>query len=300
MEYFFKSIWPLIKKIGKDYFALIGICWTIKEVTVYLFAPYENIIKCIFSISITLGVIIVLYKNKLPKEYSFGIKNRDIKIKLIIGDIIKKKATIVVPTNTTFDTRMDNDFISLKSVQGQVQYKYFKNNLRTLDTLIEQELKDKKYVRLKDRTQSKNKQYEIGTTVEINQNGKRFYFLADSNINKNGQTISPSIINITEALSRLWQYISEYGHVESVAIPIIGTGRMGIINSREEIIRQIVYSFVINNNTKKIANELLICIRKEDIRKYRIDIKEISEYINHICKYQYENVEKDMVGTEIW
>ena len=71
MEYFFKSIWPLIKKIGKDYFALIGICWTIKEVTVYLFAPYENIIKCIFSISITLGVIIVLYKNKPPKEYSF-------------------------------------------------------------------------------------------------------------------------------------------------------------------------------------------------------------------------------------
>lgn len=296
MEYFFKSIWPLIKKIGTDYFAFIGICWTIKEVTVYLLSQYENTIKYVFSVFILLGFFIVLYKDRPKKEYSFCIKNKDIKIKLIIGDIINQKAAIVVPTNTTFDTLMENDFISLKSVQGQIQYKYFKNNLRTLDTLIEQELKGREFVELNDRTHSKNKQYEIGTTVEINQNGKRFYFLADSNINKNGQTISPSIINITDALSRLWQYISEYGHVESVAIPIIGTGRMGIVNSREEIIRQIVYSFVINNNTKKIASELLICIRKEDIKKYNLDVKEISEYVNYVCKYQYEKVDNTSSG----
>lgn len=296
MEYFLKSIWPLIKKIGIDYFALLGICWTVKEVTLYLLEQYENTIKCIFSISIILGFVIVLFKDKPKKEYSFCIKNKDIKIKIIVGDIINQKAAIVVPTNTTFDTIMENDFISIKSVQGQIQYKYFKNNFHTLDTLIEQELKDKKFVELKDRIHSKNKQYEIGTTVEINQNGKRFYFLANSNINKKGQTISPSIINITEALSRLWQYISEYGHVESIAIPIIGTGRMGIVNSREEIIRQIVYSFVINNNTKKIANELLICIRKEDIRKYNLDIKEISEYINYVCKYQYEKIDNISSG----
>ena len=64
---------------------------------------------------------------------------------------------------------------------------------------------------------------------------------------------------------------------------------MGIINSREEIIKQIIFSFVVNNNTKKIANELIICIRKEDIKKFNIDIQEIVEYLKFMCKFQYTN-----------
>ena len=300
MEYFFKTIWPLIKKIGIDYFALLGICWTIKEVTVYLLAQYENTIKCIFSISILLGFIIVLFKDKPKKEYVFNIKDRDIKIILKIGDIIKEKFAIVVPTNTTFDTKMENDFISIKSVQGQVQDKYFKNNISILDYLMEKELENRPFIELTDRKDSKNKKYEIGTTVEINQNGKRFYFLADSDINLKGQTIKPSTMNITDSLSRLWQYIGEFGHVEPIAIPIIGTGRMGIVSSREEILKNIIFSFVANNTTKKIATELIIYIRKEDIKKYNIDINEIIEYMKFTCKYQYEKLDnaKNGIGIE--
>ena len=44
-----------------------------------------------------------------------------------------------------------------------------------------------------------------------------------------------------------------------------------------------------NNNTKKIAEELIICIRKEDIKKYKINISTIVEYIDYVCKYQYDN-----------
>lgn len=289
MIYFAKNIWPVLKKDIIEILAFLGILWTIKEVIEYILPKNNLPIKNFFILMLLVGIIVIVIKNRPKKEYPFLIKNKDIKLKLVVGDLLKQKASLIVPTNSTFDTKMEDDFISLNSVQGQIQNKYFKNNLKTLDILLEEGLKNREFKELTDRKNSKTKQYDIGTTVEINQQGKRFYFVADSNINAQGQTIAPSLSNITDALSRLWQYISEYGHVETIAIPIMGTGRMGIINSREEIIKQIIFSFVVNNNTKKIANELIICIRKEDIKKFNIDIQEIVEYLKFMCKFQYTN-----------
>ena len=289
MIYFAKNIWPVLKKDIIEILAFLGILWTIKEVIEYILPKNNLPIKNFFILMLLVCIIVIVIKNRPKKEYPFLIKNKDIKLKLVVGDLLKQKASLIVPTNSTFDTKMENDFISLNSVQGQIQNKYFKNNLKTLDILLEEGLKNREFKELTDRKNSKTKQYDIGTTVEINQQGKRFYFVADSNINAQGQTIAPSLSNITDALSRLWQYISEHGHVETIAIPIMGTGRMGIINSREEIIKQIIFSFVVNNNTKKIANELIICIRKEDIKKFNIDIQEIVEYLKFMCKFQYTN-----------
>ena len=296
MEYLYKNIWPIIKKDVISILAFLGAVVSVNDI----FSFFKiDIPQIIIIISLIVGTIVILLINKPKKEYVFNIKDRDIKIILKIGDILKEKFAIVVPTNTTFDTKMDNDFISIKSVQGQVQDKYFKNNISTLDCLIEKELENIPFIELTDRKDTKNKKYEIGTTVEINQNGKRFYFLADSDINIKGQTINPSTMNITDALSRLWQHIGEFGHVEPIAIPIIGTGRMGIVSSREEIFKNIIFSFVANNTTKKIATELIVYIRKEDIKKYNIDVNELIEYMKYTCKYQYEKLDKAKSGTGI-
>ncbi len=296
MDYVYKNIWPVIKKDIISILAYIGTIVTINEFFTLLKIDIPQIV---FWIALIIGVISIIIFNIPKKEYVFNIKNRDIKIILKVGDILKEKFAIVVPTNTTFDTKMEKDFISIHSVQGQVQDKYFKNNISTLDCLIEKELENSPFIELTDRKSSKNKKYEIGTTVEINQNGKRFYFLADSDINSKGQTINPSTMNITDALSRLWQHIGEVGHVEPIAIPIIGTGRMGIVSSREEIFKNIIFSFVANNTTKKISTELIVYIRKEDIKKYNIDINELIEYMKFTCKYQYEKLDNDKSGIGI-
>lgn len=296
MEYLYKNIWPIIKKDIISILAYLGAVVTINEICTLFKIDIPQII---FSIVLIIGIIVIIIINRPKNEFEFNIKDRDIKIILKIGDILKENAAIVVPTNTTFDTKMENDFISIHSVQGQVQDKYFKNNISSLDYLIEKELENRPFIKLIDRKYSKNKKYEIGTTVEINQNGRRFYFLADSDINPKGKTINPSTMNITDSLSRLWQYIGEYGHVEPVAIPIIGTGRMGIVKSREDILKHIIFSFVANNTTKKVATELIIYIRKEDIKKYNIDINKIVEYMKYTCKYQYERLDNVNNGIGI-
>lgn len=296
MDYFIKNLWPVIERDIISILAYLGTIVTVNEV----FDLFKiDIPQIIFAITLIVGILVIIIANWPKKEYVFNIKNRDIKIRLKIGNILKEKTAIIVPTNSTFDTNMENDFISIHSVQGQVQEKYFKNNINTLDYLMEKELENRQFTELTDRDKSKNKKYEIGTTIEINQNGRRFYFLADSDINSKGKAINPSTMNITDSLSRLWQYIGEYGHVEPIAIPIIGTGRMGIVKSREEILKYIIFSFVANNTTKKIATELIIYIRKEDIKKYNINMNEIVEYMKYTCKYQYEKLDNMSSGIGI-
>ena len=68
------------------------------------------------------------------------INGTDVKITLQVTDVLKNTGTIVIPTNTTFDTLMEDEFISVNSVQGQFQERFFQNNLKTLDTLIEKGL----------------------------------------------------------------------------------------------------------------------------------------------------------------
>lgn len=240
MRFIIKQYGRNIKKFFVNEFACIGALWTMYEVLIHFYPTYEVIFNDILCFSIFLTICINIALNLPKKVFEFYIKNQDIKIKLVIGDLLKQKGTKIVPTNTTFDTKMDNEFISIKSVQGQVQEKYFKNNINTLDKLIEQELKDNEFKEL-DRKNSKRKRYPIGTTVEINQLGERFYFVADSDINERGQTDNPSIENVLNSLGELWRFIGENGHVEPIIIPILGTGRMGVNKSRQDIIKNIIF-----------------------------------------------------------
>ena len=45
----------------------------------------------------------------------------DVTISLQICDALKTKDAVIIPTNTTFDTKMDDEFISAGSIQGQYQ-----------------------------------------------------------------------------------------------------------------------------------------------------------------------------------
>ena len=79
--------------------------------------------------------------------------------------------------------------------------------------------------------------------------------------------------------------------MEPIVIPILGTGRAGVNQSKENVIKQIIFSFIASNNgEKKISNELKICINPEDIKNDIVNIEEICNYVDSMCKYYYENI----------
>ena len=133
-----KRYWQIVETV----LALLGIILTVGECVQWMFN--SNIIYTWmhdYVVLILLACIVIsFWKNKVQLSYEYFLKGTDVKINLKVADVLTAKAAIVIPTNTTFDTKMEDEFISISSVQGQFQKKYFDNNLGTLDSLIEKGL----------------------------------------------------------------------------------------------------------------------------------------------------------------
>ena len=234
-------------------------------------------------------LIIAMGTNWEKLEYHSFLADTDEKIEIHVMNILDADAAIVIPTNTTFDTKMEGEFISIGSVQGQFQEKYFKNNLEELDRLLEEGLKNYIYEEI-DKTNGKNHRYPLGTVSKVTYVGKHFYFVAIANINEYGKPINPKSENIQMALQGVWKCLENKGHIENLAIPIIGTGKAGIKNiSRNFVIKEIVSSFVESASKRKIADNLLICVHPRDLAHKDLNLQDISEYLKFMCKYRCIN-----------
>lgn len=280
------------KSIISTFFAIIGAIYTIAEIIYQVFnsSIAFNLIKanCVGLLIIITIISVALNWKKL--EISHFIKSADTKITIKVCDIFKQSGAFVIPTNTTFDTIMDNEFISRSSVQGQYQIRFFPNSSFSLDQLIEAGLSDIPYTTLVDGRKTKDKRYNIGTVCKIttpSPNIQHAYFLAVADINKYGKTENVTFEKITEALVSLWQNLNIKGHMEPILIPIIGTGKAGIKDaSRDKIIQEIIFSFVNTAKEMKVTEHLVICVHPKDFAEKNLHWDDLHEYLRYICKYQ--------------
>lgn len=288
------------KQLINKYFIILGVVTLIYNVIIMFFSSSISTFDFGLSSLILFLVVVLLFALLLnmPKtKYVYFLKNRDIKITLVIGDMFSQSGAKVIPTNTTFDTTFEKEFISAKSVQGQLQDKYFKNNINVLDEFLKAGLKSNPVVeKLNDRKTKRNR-YEVGTVVKIKiPNEDRWYFLAIADVNEYGKPAA-TYHNILNSLQSLWYFLFENGHMENLIIPIIGTGRTGIAEAtRIRVLKEIVISFVAISTEKKITDNLIICIHPNDFINNDINLSELTEYLNYVCKYKYDSIDTKKIG----
>lgn len=300
---YLKQIIKDYKKVTATFFEILGAFSLIYGIlNIFLPKQLEKINLdykgLLYLIVIALIFSIIINWPKLRRK--FTIKNRDINITIVVGDIFKQVGAKVIPTNTTFDTCKDDEFISIRSIQGQFQEKYFKNNLGTLDSMIKESLREFKISEiLNDGRKTKVERYECGTVSKITCMNEKYYLIGLADVNKNG-TPQAKYENILIALQGLWDFLAENRHIENLVVPIIGTGRAGIAEAtRMKVIKDTILSFVAVSSEVKITNNLVLCIHPNDLKDNKIDIDEIFEYVKYTSKYKYEQVDKKISGKPL-
>lgn len=287
------------KQIIQTVFAIIGLVVSVAEFIASVFNStigfeFIRLHLWLFLIIAFIGSFVFNWKS-LKIECFIG--NSDKKITLCVCNIFHEKGALVIPTNTTFDTTMDNEFISIKSVQGQYQKRYFKRNLNKLDQELELGVVENKYIVLDDRAATKTKRYPIGTISKVSRNLQHDYFLAIANVNKFGRPENVSFENITESLVSLWTGLNKIGHLENIRIPIIGTGRAGLPNaSRDQIIQEIIFSYLVASQEMNISENLIICIHPSDYANKNLHWDDLCEYLRYSCKYALQSKELSIEG----
>jgi hypothetical protein len=201
------------KSIIADFVTGIGLFWLFVEMASYSTdAKIDTITKSIwlFVIVSILILAIALIKNKPKTVFLYQLRDKDNFIEVRVGDAFKNKGSLVIPFNNCFDVSLGGNVKKAKSLQNKLITEFYSGKEEHLATDISKKI---------DSTRS---QYEIGTTIEIEQNEKLFYLLVNSR--KENNRVESSVDDFLLSLSKLWIYIAlESGRNSVVTIPLIST-----------------------------------------------------------------------------
>lgn len=300
------KIWLyLLRKTCKRLFfstlSVYGALWLVVQIITFPLGedfPLINNIKEYWYVLLILGFMTAIIITK-PKFTFGGILNkRDVRIEVTIGDIFKQDGSFIIGSNTTFDTHISKELISEKSIQGQLTKMFYYGNEEQLNNDISFKLQDIEPNILNENRIGKNKKYPIGTIVKLSPKNKTIYMVAIANINEYGVAKS-TYDDLKKALANIWFFISKKGFKENLVIPVLGTGFSRLSQTREEIIREIIKSFIAACSESIFCDKLTIVLSPVDVERYKIDIEELEKFLLHMCKYtSFQNNNNERIGQE--
>jgi hypothetical protein len=287
MRYFLRSIATLsfwkyalfsAEAAGK-LLAVVGSLYLFMEVMDFLsiytkdhYSKYAIIPIFLFAI----GYVVIT--RRPVSRVSYRMPQKDCTLEVKIGDLFSEVGDTVISTSTTFDTDISGGLISANSLQGQLALRVFQGNTAAIDRQLDRQLEQLGGVDRPD-APGKKKEYPIGTVAKVTTPGRNFYFVAMSQLNEHG-TAKSTVRNIEDALSGLWQFVTDQGELRTLLIPLMGTGRGRIELPRKKVIERIAQSFADASKEKIFTNRLKIIIRPEDAENFELNLFEVRDYLS--------------------
>jgi len=217
----------LNKTLWKQYFTVLGIIGVITSfVTIFVTIDdkYKLCSGIIFLIFLILVFLYLLYMaNHLDR---IKLKINGLLINIFYGDIFEAQGLKVIPFNEYFDTVVDNKIIAEKTLNGKFIKKYY-SNVNELDTQIETALSDKPFTTNNARALGKKKKYELGTTIEIE---NEYLLTAFTHFDSKNKAYL-SKIEYLLCLDKLWKELNKIYAQRDINIPLLGSGISRIGNN---------------------------------------------------------------------
>lgn len=229
------------------------------------------IVIVIFMVIYIIGVVIAFKTNKIDlldigNNHHVYVQYGD----ALSPDVLEpnpatEKRNILVSVNRCFDTIIDDDVISCKSLHGQAMKNLYTAGEYTEETLnaqIQQKLKDQPYISVKrhDKPKGNLKRYTEGTVAEIeSSSGCVFFFLGMTCLD---QMFHPYISDVEYGISliKALQYCIDRNQGYPVIIPLIGGGRAQTRKEEKDILEFLVK--LIQMNKLSINCDIHIVVRK--------------------------------------
>ena len=266
-----------------------GILWLIVEPLCFFFPSFTQIARDWWLGLSGGGIIAGLWWAWPSLSVKSQIAGTDAEIEIRVCDLFEQAGTLVVSSNTTFDTAMEDGTISKTSTQGQYTTR-FCAPLEDLDRQIAARLDREPFKSLTPNIKpyGKTKAYPIGTVAPVTCGGKSAYFVAIARLNAN-RNASADREDILDALPKLWEFVRTRGDLAPIAMPIVGTGFARVAATREELIREIVKSFIAAAHAGRFCEHLTIAISEKDFREKKIILPRLGSFLEHECTYTYDS-----------
>ena len=280
MKYFFntlfsKTYWQyvLLSRTGVESVLAFfgGLYLFIEALDFFKIYSRDEYASYAFIIFLAISIIGSLIVKRPINSILVQIPNHDIAIEVKIADLFDTCGAIMISTNTKFEADVAGGKIAPSSLQGQFTARYFPGNQTELIQKISNGLA----------LINGSAPYPMGTTIPIMTHGKTFYFTAMANLNEQGNAYT-TIDDVKNSLDGLWKHVREAGELDVLAIPVIGTGRGRLKQSRKKIISVIAESFVKSSEQRRFTDKLIIVIRPEDATNFNVNLYDIKDCLRQI------------------
>ena len=260
-----------------------GALWLLLEIVSFFSGQASVTIKEYWWLFLISGLIAAFWLNRPIHEVSCHLTGRDVLLRICVGNLLKIDGAKVIASNTTFDTDTASGLISPKSLQGQFTSANY-SSVSHLDHDLSAALSGRDSVPSPAAKLGKANVYPIGTVASVAPKGNTAYFVAIAPLNSNG-VATGTFEDLKVALPFLWEHITNAGSIDPLVVPVLGSGFARLPEKREEIVREILKSFVAACASRRFTNSLTIVIHPKDFYQYSVDLGELGAYLRHTCKY---------------
>lgn len=271
---------------GRHSLASFGAIWLGTEIISFFHEDAECFLSTKGVWFFIIGLLIACFLSRPKKMFRSRLNNRDVTIEIRIADAFEVPGDLVIPTNTTFDTDLDGRIPKAHSIQGEFTRQYYDSVVHHLDLDINAALAKENYgyEEPPEKKRGKKRRYPIGTVIQLEKSRRLFYLVTNTHINNDG-VASTTIESLKESLAKLWYYISEKGSKGDIVIPLLGTGKARLSDTREGIFLEIIRSFIASCSSGNYCDKLIVAIYPPDVIKHRIDLNYLRDFLEYSCKY---------------
>lgn len=229
------------------------------------------------------GIFIGLYSLVLVGHlvYLAKVKERTIytdrvghTVKMRFGDLLSQSTSIegqpiqsiVIPVNRCFDCIVDDKLIASSSLHGQVLSRIYKKRIFSPESLhleIQERLSGCEYAELtRDQKPAGNlRRYSVGTTALICCDRQRYFLLGLSSFDKNLKA-SMSKNDYTIAIQKLFEFCDSNAQGGQVFMPVIGTGLSRAIKDKNNAIKYLVNTVILNDEL--LSYDLVLVVPEKE------------------------------------
>lgn len=264
-EVLFSNIPTRFEKFVSSFIDFIGWNLTVTEVCV--------VCNRILFVAIVWCIVLVFYLIYIGIRKSVTIENRDCKIKVQYGNILKcKKCKRVINFDECYTTELGQKPYQIKPTSICGQYLSVNSSINVKHLLEQANIKPS----VRKSKHQKKERYDSGTILP---NGDDL-LLAFAPLNENGLGVFPSYQMYVDSLFRLWQELDKYYCQKDVCVPVLGSGicRFGEGSggslSQQELLDIMIWSYKMSPfKIKKPCTLKIICQKKEGFSLNEIDTK---------------------------
>lgn len=295
-------LWKL-KRVGLNIefwqllFAPLGAAWTIYQIL--LQTRYADDIRnavdfwpLLLGFGLLIGSLRYWPKSTITKR----LPNVDTEVSIKVGNIFSSRSPIVVAIPTTLQTTFDEDIISRRSVQGQFTLKYCKTESALSESLkAASKLIQENGTRVCPFSDRVLKSYTPGEVFVVRDFDRTAYCVSFATFNEHGTAqITPD--DFLDLLPKMWLGIRDRGDVGDLDVPLLsGRFARGGFDSRKEILREIIASFVAASAETRFVDKATFYISPSDYSKWGFSF----DYFDRLLENARDDLQRKQIGQPL-